>query len=93
MLCVTEPLKRRIELFAQNVPLKSGNSAILKLWTDLVEHYLLNVFNDVDLESFKSLPKLLCKKPTEDMRAEFYNNSEKIADLLVYGIYNAFSRL
>lgn len=93
MLCVTEPLKRRIELFAQNAPLKSGNLAILKLWTDLVEHYLLNVFNDVDLESFKSLPKLLCKKPTEDMRAEFYNNSEKIADLLVYGIYNAFSRL
>jgi hypothetical protein len=92
-LSVKNDLIKQIRLFAQYVPLENGSRSVLKLWEDLIEQFLLKKFEGIDLLPCRSLPQLLIKNPTEDMRREFSNGAEKIAEVLVSSIYNVHSRL
>lgn len=92
-LALRDLVKKRVEFFARNAPLTANAPIVLKLWIDLVESLLQDHFQGRNLELYRTIPNLLCKKPTEEMQKELIERSEKIANLLVYGIYNAFSRV
>jgi len=82
-----EQLKKRVERFVAYVPLTGNTLLVDKLWEDLVEDYVLESYKEFDKTQFKTLPRLLCDRPTESMRKEFLDNLEKIVDLMVCGVY------
>jgi hypothetical protein len=82
-----EQLKKRVERFVAYVPLTGNTLLVDKLWEDLVEDYVLESYKEFDKTQFKTLPRLLCDRPTESMRKEFLDNLEKIVDLMVCSVY------